>query len=133
MHLLISLNFQLSVWLSIAGGIVLINQAELFFADASGLYGPLQNNLLVVAAYLCLMQLAAWWARFTRRFRLRLETLLMGFMYLGVAGGLQIYAQANQLPIQDWLSEVCLYVAFSHLLYFWSDSLQTRNGRAEVR
>ena len=133
MHLLISLNFQVSVWLSIVGGIVLINQADLFFADAGSLYGPLQNNLVLIAAYLSLMQLAAWWARYTRRFKRRIETLLMGFMYLGVAGGLQIYAQANQLPLQDWLAEVCLYVAFSHLLYFWSDSLQPRNGRAEAR
>lgn len=133
MHLLIALNFQLSVWLSIIGGIFLINRGELFFADASSLYGPLENNLIMAAAYLVLMQLAAWWARYTRRFRLRLETLLMGFVFLGVSGGLQIYAQANQLPIPDWLTQACLYVAFSHLLYFWSDSMQSGDDRAEAR
>jgi len=133
MHLLIALNFQLSVWLSVIGGIVLINHAEFFFADAGNLYGPLENDLILATACLTLIQLAAWWARYSRRFKLRLETLLMGLVFLGASGGLQIYAQANQLPIQGWLAQACLYAAFSHLLYFWSDSLQDRGGRAEAR
>jgi len=132
MNLLVTFNFQLSVWLSIAGGIVLINRPELFFADAGGLYGPLLNNLILAVVYLVMTQLAAWWARFNRRFRLRLEALIMGIVFLGVSGGLTVYAQANQLPLQDWLSRFCLYVSFSHLLYFWIDSLKLQPDGSET-
>ena len=116
MHTLITINFHLSVWLSIICGIALINDSNLFFADAGDLYGPLKNNLVLALAYLVMMQLACWWIRYSGRMKSRLETFFMGFVFLGVAGGLKMYADVNQLPVSDWLTEVCLYIAFSHLL-----------------
>jgi hypothetical protein len=123
MHKLIALNFHLSVWFSIIGGIVLINEPNWFFDDAGDLYGPLKNNLIIALANLSMMQLACWWIRYSGRLKTRAETLFMGFIFLGVAGGLRIYAEVNQLPVSDWLMDACFYISFSHLLYFWSDSL----------
>lgn len=132
MHKPIALNFQLSVWLSIVGSIVLINQSDLLFDGESELFGPLKNNLVMALAYLTMMQLGCWWIRFTGRLKKRVETLFMGFTFLGVAGGLKIYAEVNQLPVSSWLMDVCLYISFSHLLYFWSASQKTLGAKAKL-
>ena len=125
MYKLIALNFQVSVWLSIAGGVALINQSELILDHGEDMYGPLMTNLVMAVAYLTLMQLACWWVRYSGRLPGRAETLFMGFIFLGVSGGLSIYAEANQIPIADWLMQTCVYISASHLLYFWSESIKT--------
>lgn len=132
MHKLVAFNFHISVWLSVFGGIILINQSDLFLDDPGDLYGPLKMNLVMMLVYLTLMQLACWWVRFSGRLQSRVETLFMGFVFFGVSGGLQIYAEANQLPVAEWLMQACVYISVSHLLYYWSESMRIAAAKAKL-
>lgn len=118
MHRLVSINFHLSVWLSIIGGIVLFNNPNWFLDDPDSMYGPLKNNLLIVIVYLVINQLACWFLRYTKRTRGQ-EALFMGFMFILVAGGMKFYASINALPLLDWLPLVALYIGVSHGLYYF--------------
>ena len=118
MQPLIAINFHLAVWLSIAGGILLFIEPDLFFNDPENIYGPLKNNLLIVMIYLVSAQLALWFLRYTRKTQ-RLEALLMGGTFLLVAGGLIFYAHMNALPLLDWLPPAMVYIGLSHCLYYW--------------
>lgn len=118
MNLLVSINFQFSVWLTIIGGILLFNNPEWFLDDPENLYGPIKNNLLIVLVYLVVSQLAFWFLRYTRKTE-RYEALLMGGILALVAGGMKFYASVNMLPLADWLPIALVYISLSHLLYFF--------------
>jgi len=127
MNLLVSINFQFSVWLTIIGGILLFNNAEWFFDDPENIYGPLKNNLLIVLVYLVISQLAFWFLRYTRKTE-RYEALLMGGIVILVAGGMKFYASVNMLPLADWLPIVLAYIGLSHLLYFFAKPKTIENS-----
>lgn len=112
---LIRWNFHASVWLSILGAIQVIQDAELVLSDTEDLSDPLKNNLLFIAAYLGLSQLLLWFLRYLRDGSF--EALLMGGQFLLLAGGLQVYAWINNLPLQSPLLVAILYVGISHCLY----------------
>jgi len=118
MENLVRFNFYLSVWLSIAGGIVVFNRPELIVADAEDLFGPLRNNLLFAALILSINQLILWFARYSRDSAK--EALLMGLLFMLVSGGLQYYGRVNGIPVNEWCSIVAFYVGLSHVLFFWS-------------
>lgn len=114
---LIRWNFYASVWLSILGAIwvIRIRGANLILSDTEDLSDPLKNNLLFIAAYLGLIQLALWFLRYSRDGSF--EALLMGGQFLLLAGGLQVYAWVNDLPLKTPLLVAILYVGISHCLY----------------
>ncbi|HWP00888.1 MAG TPA: hypothetical protein VNL74_09740 [Methylococcus sp.] len=112
---LIRWNFHASVWLSILGAIRVIQDANLVLSDTEDLSDPLKNNLLFIAAYLGLSQLVLWFLRYSRDGFF--EALLMGGQFLLLAGGLQIYAWVNDLPLQNPPLIAIFYVGISHCLY----------------
>ena len=118
---LLRFNFYASVWLSIAGGILIFNNPELIVFDTEDLFGPLRNNLLFAALILSINQLILWFARYSRN--ATKEALLMGLLFLLVAGGLQYYGRVNGIPVNDWCSIAALYIGLSHVLFFWSQAL----------
>jgi hypothetical protein len=119
-------NFYLSVWASIAGGILIFNRPDLIVPDADDLFGPLHNNLLFAALILAINQLILWFTRYTRNESK--EALLMGLLFMLVSGGLQYYGRVNGIPVNDWCSIAAFYVGMSHVLFFWS---QSRNLESE--
>lgn len=98
-------NFYLSVWLSIAGGIVVLNVPDLVVQNPEGLFGPLRNNLLFAALILALNQLILRFARNSRGGTA--EALLMGLVFLLAGGGLEYYGRVNSIPINPWCSIIC--------------------------
>lgn len=117
METLTRLNFYLSVWLSIAGGILIFNRPDLIVYDPDGLTGPLRNNLLFAALILSINQLILWFARYSRGSAP--EALLMGLLFMLVAGGLEYYGRVNGLPVNKWCSVAAFYVGLSHIAFFW--------------
>jgi hypothetical protein len=115
MRNLIRWNFYTSVWLSILGAIWVIKGADLILSVTEGFDDPLENNLLFIAAYLGLTQLALWFLRYSRNGFF--EALLMGCQFLLLGGGLQVYARINDLPLEIPLLVTILYIGISHCLY----------------
>ncbi|WP_139558127.1 hypothetical protein [Methylotetracoccus oryzae] len=113
-------NFYLSVWLSIAGGILIFNRPEFIVPDAEDLFGPIRNNLLFAALILAINQVILWFTRYTRNESR--EALLMGLLFMLVSGGLQYYGRVNGIPVNHWCSIAAFYVGMSHVLFFWSQS-----------
>lgn len=120
MRKLLIANFHVSVWLSIAGGLVLFNLPDLLVPDPDGMYGPLRNNLLFVALFLSINQLILWFARYSRGSTP--EALLVGLLFMLVSGGLGYYGKVNGIPINETCSIVALYIGLSHCLYYWAAS-----------
>jgi hypothetical protein len=114
---LIRLNFHLSVWLSIAGGIILFNDPDLIVPDPENLFGPLRNNLLFAALILSVNQLILWFARYSRGSAP--EALLMGLLFMLVGGGLEYYGTINGIPMNPLCSMIAFYIGGSHCLFFW--------------
>jgi hypothetical protein len=127
MNLLASVNFQFSVWLTIIGGILLFNNPEWFFDDPESLYGPLKNNLLIVLVYFVISELACWFLLYSRKSE-RYEALLMGGIFILVAGGMKFYASVNMLPLADGLPIALAYIGISHLLYFFAKPKTIENS-----
>lgn len=116
MNQLLKLNFQLSVWLSIAAGILAFNRPDVIVEDPGGLHGPLGNNLLFASLLLSINQLILWFARYSRGSHA--EALLMGLLFLLIGGGLEYYGRVNGIPVNHWASVFAFYVGASHLAYF---------------
>jgi hypothetical protein len=116
----VRLNFYLSVWLSIIGGIFLFNFPNFIVADPEGLFGPLRNNLLFAALILSINQLILWFARYSRGSSA--EALLMGLLFLLVGSGLEFYGKINGIPVNGVCSAAAFYVGVSHGLFFWARS-----------
>lgn len=116
MPIILKLNFHLSVWLSIAGGILAFNYPDIIVQDPEGLFGPLRNNLLFAALILSLNQLILWFARYSRGSSA--EALLVGLLFLLVGGGLEYYGRVNGIPVNHWCSMFTFYVGASHVAYF---------------
>ena len=114
---LVRLNFYLSVWLSIVGGIFLFNYPDFIVADPEGLFGPLRNNLLFSALILSINQLILWFARYSRGSSA--EALLMGLLFLLVGSGLEFYGRINGIPVNRVCSLIAFYIGGSHCLFFW--------------
>lgn len=112
----LKINFHLSVWLSIAGGILAFNDPNLLVDDPEGMFGPLRNNLMVASLILALNQTILWFARYSRGSTP--EALLMGLLFLLVGGGLQYYGRVNGIPINFFCSAFAFYVGASHLAYY---------------
>ena len=116
---MLRLNFHLSVWLSIAGGIFAFNNPDILVDDPEGMFGPLRNNLLVAALILALNQTILWFARYSRGSTP--EALLMGLLFLLVGGGLEYYGRINGIPVNHICSAFTFYVGASHLAYYGID------------
>lgn len=113
---ILTLNFHLSVWLSIAAGIYAFNAPNILVEDPEGLFGPLRNNLLVAALLLALNQTILWFSRYSRGSSA--EALLMGLLFLLVGGGLEYYGRVNGIPVNHICSAFASYVGASHLAYY---------------
>lgn len=116
MPTILTLNFHLSVWLSIAGGILAFNYPDVIVNDPEGLFGPLRNNLLFAALILTVNQLILWFTRYSRGSSA--EALLVGLLFLLVGGGLEYYGHVNGIPINRGCSLFAFYVGASHIAYF---------------
>ncbi len=116
MPTILTLNFHLSVWLSIAAGILAFNYPDVIVDDPEGLLGPLRNNLLFAALMLAVNQLILWFARYSRGSSA--EALLVGLLFLLVGGGLEYYGRMNGIPVNHGCSVFALYVGASHIAYF---------------
>lgn len=122
-HKLITVNFHLSVWLSILGGLAVFNFPDFIVPDEEGLFGPLRNNLLIAIGYLVLSQIGLWYFRYLRGSRF--EALFMAYTFLITAAGAKFYATINGLPVSSLFLAGSLYVALSHGLYYFAGRIQT--------
>lgn len=122
---LVRLNFHLSVWLSVVGGILIFNRPELIIDEPDDWFGPLHHNLLFAALILAINQVLLWFTRYSRGSTK--EALLMGLLFLLVGGGLQYYGRLNGIPVNDWCSIGAFYVGLSHILFFWSHSVDAKS------
>jgi hypothetical protein len=113
---IIHMNFHFSVWLAIIGGILVFNQPDLIVPDPQNLFGPITNNLLIASSYLAVSELMLWYTRYSQNGRL--EALLMGLIFILIAGGTKFYAVINEIPVTDILVYAELYIGASHCLYF---------------
>jgi hypothetical protein len=129
MRVLIRWNFYASVWLSILGAIWVIKGTDLTLSDTENFDDPLKNNLLFIAVYIGLVQLALWFLRYSRDGFF--EALLMGGQFLLLAGGLQVYARVNDLPVETPLFVAILYVGISHCLSPLARSVEKAGRRVK--
>ena len=126
---LITLNFHLSVWISILGGIAALNFPDFVLPDEEGLYGPLRNNLLFAVGYLLFGQIGLWYSRYLRCGRF--EALFMAYTFFATAMGAKVYAAMNGLPVSDIFVAVLIYLAVSHGLYFFAGRGKTDEPASE--
>lgn len=115
---LITLNFHLSVWLSILGGITALNFPEFIVPDDDGFYGPLRNNILIAVGYLLAGQIGLWYLRYLKGSRL--EAVVMAYTFLATAAGAKFYSEINGLPISNLFIGILLYCGVSHGLYYFA-------------
>ncbi len=116
MNNLTRFNFHFSVWFAIIGGILVFNDPGLMVPDPENIFGPLRNNLIVASSYLAISELMLWYTRYLRNGRH--EALLMGLIFILVAGGTKFYAMVNDIPLMDALVYSEIYIGSSHCLYF---------------
>ncbi|MBP1149744.1 MULTISPECIES: hypothetical protein [unclassified Methylocaldum] len=121
MNRAITLNFHFAVWLSILGGIAVLGNLNLVIPEAEGFYGPMRNNLFIVVGYLLISQIVLWYFRYRRGSRI--EALLMGLIFLLTAGGVELYAMLNDLPISQIFVFALVYLGASHILYYFGEHM----------
>lgn len=112
---LIELNFKFAVFLSIFGGIFVYINPEYFVSEEFLLYGPLGNNLLIVAALISAMQTLLLYFYFKNGYK---QALGMGFLFILIGYDLQVYEDANRIEIDATLMYYCFYLAGAHLLFY---------------
>lgn len=113
----IEINFVFSVFLSIVGGFYIYNHPENFVSEDFRLYGPLGNNLLIVALLVALMQGLLLFFYFREGYK---AAMAMGGLFLLIGFDLQIYSDTNQIDIDSILMYSCFYLGAAHILYFLS-------------
>ncbi|WP_434148091.1 hypothetical protein ACR2R6_12670 [Methylocaldum gracile subsp. desertum] len=121
MNRAITLNFHFAVWLSILGGIAVLGNLNLVIPEAEGFYGPMRNNLFIVVGYLLISQIVLWYFRYRRGSRI--EALLMGLIFLLTAGGVELYAMLNDLPISQIFVFASVYLGAAHILYYFGEHM----------
>ncbi|SMF93815.1 hypothetical protein SAMN02949497_1107 [Methylomagnum ishizawai] len=128
---LVSFNFHFAVWLSILGGIAVINHPDFIVPDDDGMYGPLLNNFLVVIGYLVFSQLGLWYFRYLKGSRI--EALIMAYTFFATAVGAKFYGMVNNLPVSDAFVMAMAYLAVSHGFYYAAGLMEAETRAAQAK
>jgi len=112
---LIGLNFFISGVMLVAASILSFSDSYSIFTFDIDLYGPIGNNLRIMMVYLALAEIAMIiFCSYNKNFQ---EMLIVGAFLVLIAGSLEFYSQANQIPIDLELQLLFLYVGISHVAF----------------
>lgn len=112
---IIKTNFAIAVTLLVGATALTLNGEYTVFDNNSDLYGPLANNLSLMLFYLTVGEiniLLYCWFR-----QKQVSLIWVGFFYLSVIGGLEIYSNVNQIPLDPSYDIFFLYQGLSHILF----------------
>jgi hypothetical protein len=115
LRILIDINFKFAVFLSIFGGFFVYHDPGYFISEDFLMYGPLGNNLLIVALIVSVMQILLLPFYYRGGYR---AALAMGCLFLLMGYDLQTYAETNAIEIDVSLMYYCFYLGVSHIVYF---------------
>jgi len=129
---LVELNFYLSVFVLLAGGILAISDNGSVFEFNADLYGPLANNLRIMMIYLalteCIMAAVCFFSGNTQFF------MLVGLSLLLLTGSLQFYSVINVIEVDPNFSIFFIYTGLSHLAYgLWAYLLKAHHSVPQTR
>ncbi len=94
---------------------MLINRSELLFTNEFRVVGPLQNNLLLVIAYITIGELLLLMSRWFHDEPH--EILLMGALLILTCIGLNFYANVNEIRLNNVVFIAGILIGFVHLAY----------------
>lgn len=110
---LIGLNFIISAILLIAASILSFSDNYSIFTFNTELYGPIGNNLRIMMVYMVFAEIAMIaYCYHNKNFQ---DMLIVGAFLVLIAGSLEFYSQANQIPIDLEMKLLFLYVGLSHV------------------
>ncbi len=113
MKSIIGLNFIISAVLLIAASILSFSENYSIFTFNIELYGPIGNNLRIMMVYIVLAEIAMIiLCYYNQNFQ---DMLIVGAFLVLIAGSLEFYSQANQIPIDLEMKLLFLYVGLSHV------------------
>ena len=113
MKSIIGLNFIISAVLLVAVSILSFSENYSIFTFNTELYGPIGNNLRIMMVYIVLAEIAMIIiCYYNQNFQ---DMLIVGAFLVLIAGSLEFYSQANQIPIDLEMKLLFLYVGLSHV------------------
>jgi hypothetical protein len=113
----VRLNFQLSVWLAVGGGLLVLFHPEWVFPElVMRLYGHVNLSLMAVVFVLVALQVWLWLFSSQEDFR---PVLFMGGLWLVAALLAGVFSRLAQLPLRAWLPVALVYLGISQLAEAW--------------
>ncbi len=111
-------NFQLSVWLAVGGGLLVLFHPEWVFPElVMRLYGHVNLSLMAVVFVLVAVQVWLWLFHPSQKdFR---PVLFMGGLWLVAALLAGVFSSLAQLPLRPWLPIGLVYLGVSQLAEAW--------------
>ncbi|MCX8048468.1 MAG: hypothetical protein N3A55_02255 [Methylohalobius sp.] len=110
----VRINFQLAVWLSVLGGLLLLfNPKWVFSKQVMDYYGHV--NLVFMAPIFFLIALQVWLWLFYYSTPDWRPVAFMGGLFLLAAAGVGLFYAATNLPVRLFLPLGLVYCGLSHL------------------
>jgi hypothetical protein len=112
---LFEINFYLSVFVLIAGGILSASGSYSLFEFNEDLYGALDNNLRMIMVYLAMTEaVILGYCFFRKNFQVMIP---VGFFLILMIGSMEFYGEINSIEIDDNFPLFFLYTGISHILF----------------
>lgn len=114
----VRLNFQLSVWLSVLGGLwILFNPEWVFSKAVMQYYGHVNLSFMALLFCLVAVQVWLWWFHYAKPdYR---PAAFMGGLWLAAALGGWLFSAATHLPLRPFLLIGLVYLGLAHLAEAW--------------
>jgi hypothetical protein len=112
---LLEVNFYISVFVLIAGGMLSVSGGYSIFEFNEELYGALDNNLRMIMVYLAMTEcVILGYCFFRKNFQVMIP---VGFFLILMIGSMEFYGEINSIEIDENFPLFFLYTGLSHILF----------------
>jgi hypothetical protein len=110
----VQINFQLAVWLSVLGGLLLLfNPQWVFSEEVMRYYGHVNLSFMALIFFLAALQVWLWLFHYAKPdWR---PVAFMGGLFLAAVIGVWLFCEVTNLPVRPALPLGLVYCGLSHL------------------